>query len=79
MFYIWTKEKKKNNPQTVIVNILGNFGWVVGINLMIMGFLFSNILGDATGPIFLILSISLIKLCCKIALKVFLCVILTQG
>ena len=55
MIYIWIKERKKNVPKTVIGNIIGNMGWVVGMNLMIMGFLFSNILGDAMGPVFLIL------------------------
>jgi hypothetical protein len=55
MIYIWIKEKKKNIPKTVIGNILGNLGWVVGMNLMIMGFLFSNSLGDAMGPVFLVL------------------------
>ncbi len=55
MIYLWINEKKKNIPKTVIGNILGNMGWVVGMNLMIMGFLFSNSLGDAMGPVFLVL------------------------
>lgn len=55
MIYIWVKEKKKNIPKTIIGNILGNIGWIVGINLLIMGFFFSSQLGEAIGPVFLIL------------------------
>ena len=55
MIYIWVKEKKKNVPKTIIGNILGNIGWIIGMNLMIMGFLFSDQLGDAMGPVFIIL------------------------
>ena len=55
MIYIWIKEKKKNMPTTIIGNILGNLGWVVGMNLLIMGFFFWNQLGEAMAPIFLIL------------------------
>ena len=42
-------------PKTLIGNILGNLGWVVGMNLLIMGFFFWNQLGEAIGPVFLIL------------------------
>jgi hypothetical protein len=55
MIYIWIKEKKKNFPKTIIGNILGNIGWIIGMNLMIMGFLFSDQLGDAMAPVFIIL------------------------
>jgi hypothetical protein len=55
MIYIWIKEKKKNMPKTIIGNILGNLGWIVGMNLMIMGFFFSGQLGDAMAPVFIIL------------------------
>ncbi len=55
MIYIWVKERKKNMPKTIIGNILGNIGWIIGMNLMIMGFFFSNQLGEAMGPIFIIL------------------------
>ena len=55
MIYIWIKEKKKNMPKTIIGNILGNIGWIIGMNLLIMGFFFSSQLGDAMGPIFIIL------------------------
>ena len=55
MFYIWLKTKKQNTPRTIIANILQNLGMVVGLNLLIMGFLFTSKLGEATGPVFLIL------------------------
>lgn len=55
MIYIWIKEKKKNIPKTIIGNILANIGWIIGMNLMIMGFFFSGQLGDAMGPVFIIL------------------------
>src|SRR4030042_5523329 len=55
MIYIWVKEKKKNIPKTIIGNILGNIGWIVGMNLLIMGFFFSSQLGEAISPVFLIL------------------------
>ena len=55
MIYIWVKEKKKNMPKTIIGNILVNIGWIVGMNLMIMGFFFSSQLGEAIAPVFLIL------------------------
>ena len=54
MIYIWVKEKKKNLPKTYIGNILGNLGWIFGMNLMIMGFLCSDKLGDAMAPVFII-------------------------
>ena len=55
MIYIWIKERKKNMPKTIIGNILGNIGWIVGMNLMIMGFFFSGQLGEAMAPVFIIL------------------------
>jgi hypothetical protein len=55
MIYIWIKEKKKNMPKTIIGNILGNIGWIVGMNLMVMGFFFSAQLGEAMAPVFIIL------------------------
>jgi hypothetical protein len=55
MIYIWIKEKKKNMPKTIIGNLLVNLGWMVGMNLLIMGFFFSDQLGEAIAPVFLIL------------------------
>lgn len=68
MIYIWIKERKKNMPKTIIGNILGNFGWVIGMNLLIMGFLFSNQLGDAMAPVFIIL-LSLMSIVCGLSIK----------
>lgn len=53
--YVWKEYKKNNAPRTLIGSILGSMGWVVGLNLMTMGFLFSDKLGDALGPVFIIL------------------------
>ena len=55
MIYIWIKIKKQDLPKTIISNILQNIGWIVGMNLLIMGFLLTDQLGEATGPVFLIL------------------------
>jgi len=53
--YVWREYRRHNIPRTIIGNVLQNIGWVVGMNLMIMGFLFSDVLGDAMGPVFIIL------------------------
>ena len=53
--YVRRKVKKNNMPKTVFARIIGTNGWVVGINLMILGFIFSNQLGKAIAPVFLIL------------------------
>lgn len=63
MLFIWIKEKRNNMPKTIIGNIIGNFGWVIGLNLMIIGFLFSSILGEVTAPVFLILFAMFIIVC----------------
>jgi len=53
--WAWKEHKKNNMPKTIIGNILQNIGWIIGMNLMIMGFLFSDKLGEAMGPVFIIL------------------------
>ncbi len=68
MIYIWLKENKQNKPKTIIGNILGNLGWIVGINLMVMGFFFSGQLGEAIAPVFLIL-FALFIIVCGLAIK----------
>ncbi len=55
MLYLWIQDKKKNIPKTIIGRVLGNIGWVVGMNLLVMGFFFWNQIGEAMAPIFLIL------------------------
>ncbi len=52
--YIWKEYKKKKLPKTLIGNILGKMGWLIGLNFMILGFFFSQKIGDATAPVFLI-------------------------
>ena len=63
MIYIWVKEKKKNLPKTHIGNMLGNLGWLIGMNLMIMGFFCWDKLGAATAPVFIILFAFFIIVC----------------
>jgi hypothetical protein len=46
---------KSNLPQTVITRLFGIIGWTVGMNLMVLGILFSHQLGTAMAPIFIIL------------------------
>jgi len=53
--WAWKEHKKSNIPKTLIGDILQNFGWIIGVNLMIMGFFFWDKLGEAAGPVFLIL------------------------
>ena len=61
--WAWKEHKKNDLPRTIIGTILQNIGWVVGINLLIMGFLFSDMLGDAIGPVFIILLALMIIVC----------------
>ena len=52
--YAWKEHKKDNLPRTIIGNILGALAWLLGANFMILGFFFSQKLGEAIAPIFLI-------------------------
>ena len=63
MIYFWIKEKKKNIPKTHIGTILGILGWIFGMNLLIMGFLCSDKLGDAMAPVFIIFFALFIFVC----------------
>lgn len=53
--YVWKEYRKNNAPKTIIGVILGSLGWAVGLNLMVMGFIFSSQLGEALAPVFIIL------------------------
>jgi len=54
-FVYFLKEHKKHNlPRTIIGNIIGALGWLLGANFMILGFFFSQKLGEAIAPVFLI-------------------------
>jgi len=68
MIYIWIKEKKKNRPKTHIVNMLGSVGWLIGMNLLIMGFFCWDKLGSAIAPVFIIL-FALFIVVCGLAIK----------
>ncbi len=54
-FYVRGKEKKNQIPRNILGRILGTIGWLVGMNLMILGFVFNDHLGDALAPVFIIL------------------------
>ena len=53
--YMWKNVNKKNLPKTLLTRVIGTMGWAMGMNLMILGFLFRQQLGDAMAPVFLIL------------------------
>ena len=57
--YVRREYKKNHAPRTIIGNILGSQGWVIGMNLMIMGFFCSDKLGDSLAPVFIILLASM--------------------
>ena len=66
--FAWKEHQKNNIPKTIIGNILGAFGWIVGMNLMILGFFFHDNLGDARIPIFIVFT-SLFVFICGISIK----------
>ena len=55
LIYARKKVKKNNLPKNIIGRTIGTMGWVVGMNLMILGFVFGDQLGKVAAPIFLIL------------------------
>jgi hypothetical protein len=63
MIYLTVKEKKKNLPKTYIGNILGTLGWILGMNLCIMGFFCWDKLGVAMAPVFIIFFALFILIC----------------
>lgn len=66
--WAWRDHQRNNKPKTFIAGVLQNIGWIIGMNLMVMGFLFSNQLGEAIGPVFIIL-FSLMVLVSGLAIK----------
>jgi len=50
----WKKIQKKNLPKTIIGKIIGAAAWFMAVNLTILGFLFSQKLGESVIPVFLI-------------------------
>jgi hypothetical protein len=63
MIYFTVKEKKKNRIKTHIGYVLGNIGWVFGMNLCIMGFFCWDKLGVAMAPVFIIFFALFILMC----------------
>lgn len=52
--YVFKKHKKQDRTSNLIGNILASLGWMLALNLMILGFFFWSKLGEAITPIFLI-------------------------
>jgi hypothetical protein len=68
--YVRKTMNKKNLPKTLLIRVITTMGWAMGLNLMILGFLFSKQLGDALAPIFLILlALSIIVIGASIKFK----------
>jgi hypothetical protein len=63
MIYFTVKEKKKNLPKSHIGYVLGNMGWIFGMNLCIMGFFCWDKLGVAMAPVFIIFFALFILMC----------------
>jgi hypothetical protein len=53
--HVRRKEKRNNIPKTIFARIIGTMGWVVGMNLLVLGFIFGDQLGKAIAPVFIIL------------------------
>jgi len=53
--YIRKTVNKKNLPRTLLSRVIETMGWAMGLNLLILGFLFRQQLGDAMAPVFIIL------------------------
>ena len=68
--FIYIRKKMKNLPATLLTRVMGTMGWAMGLNLMILGFLFGRQLGDALAPVFLILlALSMIVIGASIKFK----------
>jgi hypothetical protein len=68
--YIRKTIYKKNLPKTLLTRVIATLGWTMGLNLMILGFLFGKQLGDALAPVFLILlALSMIVIGASIKFK----------
>ena len=54
--YLYYRKKYKLNklPRTIIGKVLGTMGWLLGANLMILGFFYHEQLGESLVPVFLI-------------------------
>lgn len=54
--YLYYRKKYKLNklPKTIIGKVLGTMGWLLGVNLMILGFFYAGQLRESLVPVFLI-------------------------
>ena len=55
--FIYTRKtvKKNNVPKTLLLRVIQTMGWAMGMNLLVLGMIFSDHLGNAMAPIFIIL------------------------
>ena len=68
--YIKKNIKSRNLPKTFLSRVMQTMGWAMGANLMIMGLLFRQQLGDAMAPVFIILlALSIIVMGASIKFK----------
>jgi hypothetical protein len=68
--YVRKTMNKKNLPKTLLTRVITTMGWAMGLNLLLLGFLFGHQLGDAHAPIFLILlALSMIVIGASIEFK----------
>ena len=68
--YIKKNIKNRNLPKTFLSRVMQTMGWAMGANLMIMGLLFRQQLGDAMAPVFIILlALSIIVMGASIKFK----------
>lgn len=70
--FIYTRKtmKQKNLPQTLLTRTIGTMGWAMGLNLLVLGFLFGQHLGNAMAPVFIILlALSIIVIGASIQFK----------
>jgi len=52
---MYVRKTEKNLPKTLLSRVIGTMGWAMGLNLLVLGFLFSQQLGNAHAPVFIIL------------------------
>ncbi|MBN2011543.1 hypothetical protein JW960_19585 [candidate division KSB1 bacterium] len=68
--YVRKTINRKNLPKTLLLRVITTMGWAMGLNLMVLGFLFSQQLGDAMAPVFIILlALSMIVIGASIEFK----------
>ena len=66
--YLWRKNQGNPQPQTPIGRILMATGGALGLNLLLLGFIFSDKLGEAMASVFLIL-LAFFLIVCGVSIK----------